>query len=147
MYRRDRDALRVLLVHPGGPFWKNRDEGAWSIPKGECETGEEMLGAARREFEEELGSKPAGDFQPLGDIRQRSGKLVTAFAVEGEFDPRALCSLEFELEWPPKSGNRKSFPEVDRAQWFTLEEARRKILPAQGEFLDRIEALTADTGR
>lgn len=147
LYRRESGSLRVLLVHPGGPFWKNRDEGAWSIPKGECETGEDTLAAARREFAEELGSEVAGDFVALGDVRQRSGKLVTAFAVEGEFDPQALRSLEFELEWPPKSGKSRNFPEVDRAQWFTLEEARRRILPAQSEFLDRLMALTGDTGR
>lgn len=141
MYKYEAGDLLVLLVHPGGPFWKNRDEGVWSIPKGEFEESEEPLAAARREFTEELGSVPTGEFVPLGEVRQRSGKVVTAFAVRGDFDPDKLRSLEFEIEWPPKSGRRQSFPEVDRAQWFDLGAARRKILPAQAEFLDRLLAL------
>ena len=141
MYKYEAGDLRVLLLHPGGPFWKDRDEGAWSIPKGEFEESEEPLSAARREFTEELGSEPTGEFCPLGEVRQRSGKVVTAFAMRGDFDPDKLRSSEFEIEWPPKSGLRQSFPEVDRAQWFDLADARRKILPAQAEFLDRLSEL------
>ncbi|MET0278547.1 MAG: NUDIX domain-containing protein [Pseudorhodoplanes sp.] len=147
MYRRERNSLHVLLVHPGGPFWKNRDDGAWSIPKGECEAGEDALSAARREFREELGSEPIGDCVPLGDVRQKSGKVVTAFALRGDFDPATLRSAQFEMEWPPKSGKLRSFPEVDRAQWFSLTEAHRKILPAQSALLDRVSGLTGDSER
>lgn len=146
MYRHEGGALRVLLVHPGGPFWRNRDDGAWSIPKGEYQADEAALTAARREFREELGSEPNGDYAQLGEIRQKGGKVVTAFALRGDFDPATLRSSEFEIEWPPNSGRRQSFPEVDRAQWFPLDEARRRILPAQGEFLDRLVALAAKTG-
>jgi predicted NUDIX family NTP pyrophosphohydrolase len=138
LYKREVGELRVLLVHPGGPFWKNRDDGAWSIPKGEYEADEEPLGAARREFEEELGVAPVGECRPLGDIRQKGGKIVSGFALEGDFDPDRLRSVSFEMEWPPKSGRRRSFPEVDRAQWFSLAEARRKILAAQAELLERL---------
>ncbi len=147
LYKRESDALRVLLVHPGGPFWKNRDEGAWSIPKGEFDADEEPLCAACREFREELGAEPVGECRPLGDIRQKSGKVVTGFALEGDFDPDRLSSIFFEMEWPPKSGLRQSFPEVDRAQWFSLAEARHKILPAQVELLDRLSALAGTSSR
>ena len=129
----------VLLVHPGGPFWKNKDEGAWSIPKGEYDEGEDPLAVARREFEEELGAPPPeGTYVPLGELRQSGGKLVTAFAVEGDFDLVLLKSNSFEIEWPPRSGKRASFPEVDRALWLAMPEARRKILASQVPFIDRL---------
>ena len=136
-------ARRVLLVHPGGPFWKNKDDGAWTIPKGEYDAGEDPLAAARREFREELGldlgDVPDGKFKPLGTVVQKAGKAVSGFAFEGRFDPEALRSNTFEIEWPPKSGKRASFPEVDRAEWFTLEEARRKINPAQRALIDALD--------
>jgi predicted NUDIX family NTP pyrophosphohydrolase len=141
LWRRDNGAIRVLLVHPGGPFWRNKDIGAWSIPKGEYGTGEDRLAVAQREFAEELGVPAHGAATELGDIRQKAGKVVTGFAIEGAFDVSALRSNTFEIEWPPKSGKRKSFPEVDRAGWFTLDEARAKINRAQAEFLDRLMAL------
>ncbi|MEA2323498.1 MAG: hypothetical protein QOD81_3348 [Solirubrobacteraceae bacterium] len=132
-------AHEVLLVHPGGPFWAKRDLGAWSIPKGECDPGEEPLAAARRELREELGSDPVtGQLIDLGDVRQRAGKVVTAWAAEGEFDPTELRSSTFSMEWPPRSGALRDFPEVDRAEWFALDEARRRILPAQAPLLDRL---------
>ncbi len=132
--------LEVLLVHPGGPAWVRRDPGAWSIPKGEYEDGEEPLAAARREFAEELGSPPpAGEALELGEIRQRSGKLVRAWALAGEFDPETLVSNTIMFEWPPRSGKMIETPEVDRAQWFALPEAREKINAAQAELLDRLE--------
>jgi len=138
LYRRDDRALRVLLVHPGGPFWAKRDAGAWSIPKGEYGEGEDALDCAKREFAEELGRAPEGDFQDLGEVTQRGGKRVTAWAVEGAFDIDAIVSDTFEQEWPPNSGRSESFPEVDRAAWFTLDEARAKILQGQRDFLDRL---------
>jgi predicted NUDIX family NTP pyrophosphohydrolase len=131
--------LRLLLVHPGGPFWAKKDLGAWSIPKGEHEEGDVSLAVARREFQEELGEPaPAGDAIELGELVQPSRKRIVAFAIEGDFDPSRLKSNLFELEWPPKSGRRQSFPEVDRAEWFTLDEAREKILPGQRPFIDRL---------
>ena len=138
MYKRAADGLRVLLVHPGGPFWAKKDLGAWSIPKGEYAPGEDPLAAARREFEEETGMRVAGDFMPLGELVSPGRKIVTAFALEGDCDPAALRSNTFELEWPPKSGRMQSFPEVDRAQWFSPEEARQKILAGQSEFIGRL---------
>jgi predicted NUDIX family NTP pyrophosphohydrolase len=139
LFRGRGPALRLLLVHPGGPFWAKKDLGVWSIPKGEYEEGENPLAVARRELEEELGSPaPAGDAIELGELVQPSRKVITAFAIEGDFDPSRLKSNLFEMEWPPKSGHRQSFPEVDRAQWFTLEEAREKILPGQRPFIDRL---------
>jgi predicted NUDIX family NTP pyrophosphohydrolase len=138
MYRRSENGLEVLLVHPGGPFWAKKVLGAWSIPKGEYSEAEEALGVAMREFEEETGSRPQGDFQPLGELVQPGRKIVTAWAVEGDFDIATLKSNVFELEWPPKSGRKASFPEVDRAEWFSLDEARRRILPGQQEFLARL---------
>jgi predicted NUDIX family NTP pyrophosphohydrolase len=141
MWKRDGDGLRVLLVHPGGPFWARKDLGAWSIPKGEYGDGEDALAVARREFSEELGVAAKGAATPLGDIKQKAGKVVTGFAVEGDFDVAALRSNTFEIEWPTRSGKRRTFPEVDRAGWFTLDEARAKINPAQAEFLDRLAAL------
>lgn len=139
LYRRAKNEILVLLVHPGGPFWKKRDLGAWSIPKGEHPDEEAPEIAARREFAEETGMLPSGPSLPLGEIRQKAGKWVVGFAIEGDFDPETLRSNMFETEWPPKSGHMQSFPEVDRAEWFTLAEAREKILPAQRPFLDRLE--------
>ena len=141
MYRRPGAGLEVLLVHPGGPFWARRDLGAWSIPKGEYAEGEDPLTVARREFAEELGHEPAGDFWELGELVQPSRKVVTAWAVEGDFDVAGLKSNTFELEWPPKSGRKAQFPEVDRAEWFSPAEAETKILPGQREFIDRLRAL------
>jgi len=144
MYRRARGVLQVLLAHPGGPFWRNKDDGAWTLPKGEYEAPEEALAAACREFAEETGFDVQGPFVPLGEVRQKSGKRVAAWAFRGDCDPGTLRSNSFELEWPPKSGKLESFPEIDRVQWFTLAEARGKILPAQRDLLDRLEAALAD---
>jgi predicted NUDIX family NTP pyrophosphohydrolase len=140
LYKRVGGALHLLLAHPGGPFWRGRDLGAWTIPKGEYAEGEDPLAAARREFREELGSEPPDTPLPLGEIRQKSGKRVTAFAGEGDFDATQLRSNTFEIEWPPRSGRRAAFPEIDQVAWFTLDEARRKILPAQAELLLRLKA-------
>jgi predicted NUDIX family NTP pyrophosphohydrolase len=131
--------LEVLLVHPGGPLWARRDAGAWSIPKGECGNAEEPLDAARREFAEELGvGVPAGEAEDLGEVRQRGGKVVRAWAIAGEIDAATIESNTFTLEWPPRSGVVREFPEVDRAEWFTLDRARERINPAQAELLDRL---------
>jgi predicted NUDIX family NTP pyrophosphohydrolase len=141
MYRRSGPELEFLLVHPGGPFWANKDDGAWSIPKGEYEDGEDPLACAIREFQEELGRSPVSGptrVANLGEIVQPSRKMVTAYAIEGDFDPAALTSNQFEMEWPPNSGTMQSFPEVDRAAWFTPEVARVKILPGQAPFIDRL---------
>jgi predicted NUDIX family NTP pyrophosphohydrolase len=139
LYRRGVGGPEVLLVHPGGPFWARRDEGAWSIPKGEYEASDDPLKAAHREFEEELGrGAPDGEPVDLGEIRQKSGKLVRAWGLEGDFDPDLLASNMFEVEWPPRSGEMREFPEVDRAGWFTLERAREKLNPAQVALLDRL---------
>jgi predicted NUDIX family NTP pyrophosphohydrolase len=143
LYReRDGGRTEFLLVHAGGPYWARRDEGAWSIPKGGIEGEEDSRAAALRELEEELGGAApdldAGALIDLGSVRQRAGKVVDAWGAEGDFDPTALDSNTFEMEWPPRSGREVEFPEVDRADWFELEEARRKLLPAQGEFLDRL---------
>jgi predicted NUDIX family NTP pyrophosphohydrolase len=140
MYRGQGLEVEVLLAHPGGPFWAKKDDGAWSIPKGEFDEAEEPLAGAIREFEEELGAKPDGAFIDLGELMQPSRKIVVAFAVEGDFDPTALKSNRFELEWPPKSGRMQSFPEVDRVQWFTPEAAKVKILPGQQGFIGRLQA-------
>jgi predicted NUDIX family NTP pyrophosphohydrolase len=137
--------LEVLLAHPGGPFWARRDVGAWTIPKGEIEEGEDALRAARREFTEETGYSPSGTFIDLGTVTQKSGKVVKAWAVEGNFDPRTLKSLSFEMEWPPRSGKRQTFPEIDRAQWCTLGAARGKILAHQLPFLDRLSSLFSNS--
>jgi predicted NUDIX family NTP pyrophosphohydrolase len=142
MYRRVHGALEVLLVHPGGPFWARKDAGAWSIPKGEYDPDDEDAPAAgRREFAEELGIVPEGDCRPLGEIRQRSGKVVTAFALEGDLDVNAIKPGTFEMEWPPKSGRKQSFPEIDRAAWFSPDEAKVKILPAQRDLIERLIGL------
>jgi len=138
MYRRGPHGLEVLLVHPGGPFWAKKDLGAWSIPKGEYSDNEEPLAVAIREFAEETGARPSGDFRPLGELVQPGRKIVTAFAVEGDLDPATLTSNTFELEWPPRSGRKATFPEVDRAEWFSSALAREKILPGQGKFIVRL---------
>jgi predicted NUDIX family NTP pyrophosphohydrolase len=143
MYRVGARGLEVLLVHPGGPFWKNRDAGAWSIPKGEHDEAEEPLDAAKRELAEETGLRLEGAFVALDPVRQKSGKLVRAWAVEGDCDPRAIRSNTFSMEWPPRSGRTAEFPEVDRAEWFAVDEARRRILPAQAPLLDQLESLLA----
>jgi predicted NUDIX family NTP pyrophosphohydrolase len=140
MYRRGGDgAARVLLAHPGGPFWRGKDDEAWTIPKGEYEPPEEPLAAARREFNEETGFESAPPFLPLGEVVQKSGKRISAWAFEGDCDPAQLQCNTFELEWPPRSGRRQDYPEVDRVEWFSLDEARRKIIPAQRAFIDRLE--------
>ncbi|HEX6153892.1 MAG TPA: NUDIX domain-containing protein [Solirubrobacterales bacterium] len=141
LFRRGSGETEFLLVHPGGPFWKKKDEGAWSIPKGQIESEEEPRACAIRELEEELGPAPELDTEQLielGTIRQRAGKVVEAWAAEAEFDPATLDSNTFSMEWPPRSGRQQEFPEVDRAEWFDLATAREKILPAQAEFLDRL---------
>lgn len=143
MYRRGVSGLEVLLVHPGGPFWARRDEGAWSIPKGEYDDTEDPLTVARREFAEETGCEPVGEFLPLGELVQPSRKVVTVWAVEGSFDIATLRSNLFEMEWPPRSGRKASFPEVDRAAWFSLAEASEKILAGQREFLARLDRALA----
>jgi len=130
----------VLLVHPGGPFWKKRDEGAWSIPKGEIEPDETPIEVARREFREELGiDAPDGELIPLGSVRQAGGKVVHAWAARGDLDPGSISSMTFEIEWPPRSGRKQPFPEVDRAGWFDLEQARRMLVEGQRTFVDRLE--------
>lgn len=131
----------MLLVHPGGPFWRNRDEGAWQIPKGMVQPDESAAAAAAREFEEELGTRLPGEPAPLARIRQKGGKWVEAFALEGDLDAGAICSNMFEIEWPPRSGELQSFPEVDRAEWFAPDAARAKILPSQAPLLDALEAM------
>jgi predicted NUDIX family NTP pyrophosphohydrolase len=141
LYRIKQEGPEVLLVHPGGPFWKNKDEGAWSIPKGECSEGDDLEAEARREFQEETGLEVSGRLQPLSPQRQRSGKLVHAWAVEGDADPAVLRSNTFVVEWPPRSGRMQSFPEVDRAEWLALPVARTKLLPGQRLFLDELERL------
>lgn len=142
LYRHGEPGLEVLLVHPGGPFWARRDLGVWSIPKGEYEPGEDALDAARREFEEELGSPPpAGEPHDLGEVRQKSRKLVRAWALAGDLDASAIQSNTFIMQWPPKSGRMQEFPEVDRAAWFGPDEARSRIIEAQAPLLDRLVEL------
>lgn len=142
------EGVEVLLAHPGGPVWAKRDAGAWTVPKGELDPGEDPLVAAEREFLEELGTAPPpGPRLDLGQVTQKSGKLVTAWAVEGDLDPGAVSSNTFEMEWPPRSGRRASFPEVDRAEWFSLDEARRRVNPAQAAFLDRLLDRLEDAAR
>jgi predicted NUDIX family NTP pyrophosphohydrolase len=145
LYRRGRDGsgVEVLLVHPGGPFWRYKDQGAWMIPKGGVEDGEDAAACALREFEEELGTRPTGELLPLCRIRQSGGKWVEAFALDGDLDPEHIVSTEFLVEWPPRSGEYRSFPEVDRAAWFSLAEARAQILPSQRPILDALEAALA----
>jgi len=139
LFRRSPAGPEVLLVHPGGPFWAKKDDGAWSIPKGLIEAGEEPGIAARREFAEELGYAPEGELTPLGSVKQAGGKTVVGFALEGDFDPVHLRSNTFTIEWPPRSGRQQAFPEVDRAGWFTLDAARQKLLKGQLPLLDALE--------
>jgi len=132
-------AMEVLLVHPGGPFWAKKDLGAWSIPKGEHDEGEDGLACAIREFTEETGSAPSpGELTELGSIKQKAGKVVSAWALEGDLDASAVRSNTFSMQWPPRSGRMQEFPEVDRAEWFAVDEAKERINPAQAEFLDRL---------
>lgn len=141
VYRRRDGALEVFLVHPGGPFWQNKDDGAWSLPKGEYTDEEEALAAAQREFLEETGMSVSGTFSSLAPVRQAGGKIVHAWAIAGDFDAAAIRSNTFTMEWPPRSGKMRSFPEVDRAAWFTLQEARVKILAGQRPLLDELAAM------
>ena len=138
MFRRTGDGLRVLLVHPGGPFWKNKDLGAWTIPKGEHDGSEEALAAAAREFSEETGIEPRGPFIQLTPVKQAGGKVVEAWAFEGDADAAAIRSNTFSIEWPRGSGRLQDFPEVDRAEWFSLDDARRKILRGQAPLLEEL---------
>lgn len=147
LYRVKDAQLEVFLVHPGGPFWAKKDHGAWSIPKGEIEPGEDALTAAIREFAEETGTTLAGDFRPLAPVRQKGGKLVLAWAIAGDIDPATIRSNSFAMEWPPRSGTRRTFPEVDRGEWFTLDEARRRINKGQVALLDALAAATGGSLR
>jgi predicted NUDIX family NTP pyrophosphohydrolase len=148
VYRRRSGACEVFLVHPGGPFWQSRDLGAWSIPKGEVRPDEEPLDAARREFVEETGVEISGDFRSLAPIRQPGGKTIHAWAVEGDCDPAAIRSNAFATEWPPHSGHVREFPEVDRADWFLIDEAQQRITKGQRGFLDQLlQHLDRDPGR
>lgn len=142
-FRRRLGKVEVLLVHPGGPFWRNKDLGVWSIPKGEHDASEDPADVARREFREEIGVKIEAGLSALGEIRQRGGKTVTAFAAEMDVDAQNIQSNSFEIEWPPRSGRRQTFPEIDRAEWFDLASARQKINAAQRALLDRLEAMCA----
>jgi predicted NUDIX family NTP pyrophosphohydrolase len=144
LYRRTHGRLEVLLVHPGGPYWRSRHEGAWMIPKGGIEAGESAEAAARREFEEEVGTALTGPLIPLCRIRQTGGKWVDAFAAEGDIDAEAISSNSFEMEWPPRSGKLERYPEVDRAVWLSLEDARALILPSQTAILDALEIMLGD---
>ena len=154
MYRMRRDVppgvrgvkVEVLLVHPGGPLWAGKDLGAWSIPKGEYTAGENALEVAKREFEEETGIVPEGDFTTLGEIRQAGGKVVAAWGFEGDCDPRAVRSNMFTMEWPPRSGREQTFPEIDRAEWFGLEEARKRIVNGQLPILEELERVISQRG-
>ena len=139
LFRR-RDELEVLLVHPGGPFYRNKDQGAWSIPKGEIDAGEDLFEAACREFQEETGITASGPFMPLTPIRQKGGKTVHAWAFEGDCDPEAVHSNTFTMEWPPRSGRQQEFPEIDRAEFFDLATAREKLLASQVPLLDELGA-------
>jgi len=141
MYRFKGEMAEVLLVHPGGPFWAKKDAGAWSVPKGLCGPGEDLLAAAVREFHEETGFAAGGGFLDLGELRQPSGKIIHAWAFKGDCDPADLKSNTFSMEWPPRSGKESEFPEVDRAGWFGLDEAGRKILKGQVQFIARLERL------
>ena len=140
MYRRRGPQAEVLLVHPGGPYWSRKDDGAWSIPKGLCDAGENPLDAARREFKEETGCSPAGEFTALGEFKQAGGKIVFAWALEGDFDLAAFRSNSFSIEWPPRSGRQKDFPEADRAGWFDPALAARKLLRGQLPILNALLA-------
>ena len=141
LYRRSKGALEVFLIHPGGPYWAKKDQGAWAIPKGEYKKSEDPLDAAKREFQEETGFTAAGEFVDLGSIRQVSGKIVAAWALEGDCDPAKLVSNTCEVEWPPKSGRKIEIPEVDRGQWFGMMGARESIRKDQELLLDRLQAI------
>jgi predicted NUDIX family NTP pyrophosphohydrolase len=141
LYRNTNNILEIFLVHPGGPFFKNKDEGSWSIPKGEFLDDEEALIAAKREFEEETGQAIDGNFISLGSIKQKSGKIVYAWAVEGDINHETIFSNTCEVEWPPRSGKKLTIPEIDRAAWFEVDQAKRKINPAQAELIDCLTAL------
>ncbi len=145
LYRLSGGPMEVLLVHPGGPFWAKKDDGAWSIPKGEFEAEEDPLAAAQRELEEETGIKAEGNFIELTPVKQKSGKWVYAWALEKDIDPGSIKSNEFEMEWPPKSGKKKSFPEIDKAAWFGVAEARRKILSGQLPLINELEVKPGHT--
>jgi predicted NUDIX family NTP pyrophosphohydrolase len=148
MFRRSSDGqLQVLLVHPGGPFWAKKDLGAWTVPKGEYDDSEDALEAAKREFAEETGFPVSGPFLPLGSLKQPSGKTVSAWAFESDGDPAALVSNTFEMEWPPKSGRKASFVEIDRAAWFSLEVAREKLAKAQVGFVDALAKVVPHDSR
>jgi predicted NUDIX family NTP pyrophosphohydrolase len=140
LYRKRETELEFLLVHPGGPFWKNKDAGAWSIPKGEIQAGEAPLAAAQREFEEELGFAPQGEFIPLSPVKQKAGKLIHAWAVAGDCDTSTIKSNTFTVEWPPRSGRMQEFPEIDQAAFFSLDQAKHKINPAQVNLLEELAA-------
>jgi predicted NUDIX family NTP pyrophosphohydrolase len=141
LYRRGPAGLEVLLAHPGGPLWARKDLASWTLPKGQFTDGELPLDAAKREFEEEMGSPPSGEFQSLGTLKQPSGKVIHAWAAQSDFDVATVASNLFSMEWPPRSGTFGQFPEVDRAGWFSIEDARLKILKGQAPFLDRLLAL------
>lgn len=146
MFRRRAGGIELLLAHPGGPFWAKKDLGAWTLPKGEYGDSETALAAAQREFREETGWEATPPFFPLGSLKQRSGKVVSAWAFEGDADPATLVSNTIEIEWPPRSGRMQVCPEVDRADWFEPGVARRKILPGQAAFIDALERLVAEAG-
>jgi len=146
LFRVREDELEVLLVHPGGPFWKKKDEGAWFVPKGEVEAGEEVLDAAKREFEEETGISAEGEFFALGSVRQKSGKTIFAWAFEGDCDPAEVKSNAFTIEWPPKSGRQAEFPEIDRAGFFTVPEAKIKMHPVEFPFVERLHEILRAKG-
>jgi predicted NUDIX family NTP pyrophosphohydrolase len=143
MYRIRQGEIQVLLVHPGGPYWTKKDRGAWTIPKGEIEQGEDAIAAAAREFEEETGFRPGGAFHPLNSVYLKSRKTIFAWAFEGDCDPKALKSITFAMEWPPHLGKVQEFPEVDRAEWFGLEEAKEKIQAGQMGFIEELERVVS----
>ena len=146
LYRRVNNLFQIFLVHPGGPFFSNKDDGVWSIPKGEFVDGEEALAAAKREFEEETGQRIEGEFIELGSVTQKSGKKVFAWALEGDIDAETIFSNTFEMEWPPRSGKKQTFPEIDKAAWFDVDTAKVKINEAQVELIDRlIQSITKTT--
>jgi predicted NUDIX family NTP pyrophosphohydrolase len=143
MFRRRGAAVEVLLAHPGGPFWSRRDAASWTLPKGEIDEGEDPLAAARREFEEETGFASAPPFHLLGELKQKSGKRITAWAFEGDADPLRLVSSPFDIEWPPRSGRMQRFPEIDRVAWFSPQDARAKLIAGQAPFIDALESWLA----
>jgi predicted NUDIX family NTP pyrophosphohydrolase len=146
MFRRVSGGVEVFLVHPGGPFWARKDEGAWSIPKGEYAPGEDPLETARREFQEETGFQASGEFIPLTSLKQPSGKVISAWALEGDCDAASIRSNTFSMEWPPRSGKQQEFPEVDRAGWFTIPAAKEKILKGQAPFLEELKEILKRKG-